>query len=502
MADSNTTNLYLFFGHFHPLLVHLPIGGLTVLALLEVAARTRRLAGAAAARGLVLALTVGTALASVLLGLLLSTSGDYDPQLLFWHQWLGITLAAVCLLAALAYGTGRPRLYTALLALALAILAPAGHLGGSMTHGSDYLTQYAPPWVHKMLGQAPPSTGPAPKVTDPLEAAAFADLIHPMLQQNCGGCHSAAKHKGNLQVDTWHDLTKAREGGPALVTGNAAESLLVRRLLLPSTNSKHMPPAGKPQPSAEQITLLQWWIDAGASPDKKVAQLDPPAKVLRALATIYGSAAAPVPPLPLAQLQPVIDRLTQELGVVIVPCGADQPWLAVNAGVARTFGDRELARLAPLGVNVQTLNLAGTKVTDGGLAVLATMPNLTRLQLENTAITDAGLRPIARLYQLDYLNLYGTAITDAGLGRLKSLPNLRHLYLWHTQVTPAATQAFGAAMIDHQSIERWQQEIQTLQARIAQQALDVVQGTATVINPTTPPAVPPAVPATTAPKKP
>ena len=44
-----------------------------------------------------------------------------------------------------------------------------------------------------------------------------------------------------------------------------------------------MPPEGKPQPTAAEIAVLQWWIDNGAPPDKTVGDLKPGVEVLRIL---------------------------------------------------------------------------------------------------------------------------------------------------------------------------------------------------------------------------
>ncbi len=128
-------------------------------------------------------------------------------------------------------------------------------------------------------------------------------------------------------------------------------------------------------------------------------------------------------------------RLAAKLGVDIEVEAADQPWIAVNASVSRTFGDAELAQLEPLARNIDLLNLAGTKVTDAGLGVVAKMPNLERLRLERTAVSDAGLKNLAKLRKLDYLNLYGTAVSEAGVQTLRGLPSLHHLYLWRTGVS-------------------------------------------------------------------
>src|SRR6185436_16734238 len=100
MADPNSPNLMLFFGHFHALLVHLPIGFLTILAVLELANRIHRFHHAAQARSIILLLTVVASIVSVACGLMLATGGGYDPRLIFWHKWMGIALTIACVLTA------------------------------------------------------------------------------------------------------------------------------------------------------------------------------------------------------------------------------------------------------------------------------------------------------------------------------------------------------------------------------------------------------------------
>jgi hypothetical protein len=270
-------------------------------------------------------------------------------------------------------------------------------------------------------------------------------------------------------------MIKGGESGAAFVSGNSAGSLCLKRLLLPAEDENHMPPEGKPQPSADDITLLRWWIDAGASADAKAADLKPPAAVARILGARLGapqteahSAASPSagspPPAPDLALA---EKLAGELGIAISLLDPNQPWLQCNAGIAGTnFGDVQLARLAALGPNLRWLDLAGTRVTDAGLASLAMMPHLTRLHLERSGTTDAGLIQVARLPDLEYLNLYGTAVTDAGLEPLRPMAHLNQLYLWQTKVTASGSQALVDARTDRAQIQQWEDEIQQLKARI------------------------------------
>ena len=93
---SGPSDISLFFGRLHPLLVHLPIGLIVLLALLEVLARSHRFKQANANAGLILALAVPASLVSVLCGWLLSLGGGYPDSLLQWHKWTGIATAAAC----------------------------------------------------------------------------------------------------------------------------------------------------------------------------------------------------------------------------------------------------------------------------------------------------------------------------------------------------------------------------------------------------------------------
>jgi YHS domain-containing protein len=228
----------------------------------------------------------------------------------------------------------------------------------------------------------------------------------------------------------------------------------------------------------DQVAVLQWWVDAGASADKKVAELDPPLEVSDAIAASLGlpAAGAPAGPAPFEQIAPQVAAASAATGAVITRVAPDQPWLSVNAAVARSFGDAELAKLGPLARNITWLNLAFTKVSDTGLVTVADMSNLERLRLERTGVGDAALVHLSKLRKLEYLNLYATNVTDAGLKPLAGLPSLRQLYLWKTKVTPMAARAFAAAKGNPLKVDRIKQQIAALQSQLEAQNVEVVGG--------------------------
>lgn len=87
---------------------------------------------------------------------------------------------------------------------------------------------------------------------------------------------------------------------------------------------------------------------------------------------------------------------------------------------------------------LESLDLAGTAVTDKGLESLNGLGKLGMLYLEDTKITDAGLKALANLPELWELNLENTQVTDAGLATLKDVKKLTSLSLGGTAITDQA----------------------------------------------------------------
>jgi len=281
--NSAPHDLVLFFGRFHPVLVHLPIGGLVLLGILELLAKFTRFKDAAHSNRLILGLTAAASIGAALLGWMLSQTGGYDPQLLPWHKWTGIAVAATCTLTWVLRWQGRLRAYRLCLMLTLAVLGVASHFGGSLTHGRDYLIQYAPEPLRALLGVQRPSAAAPAAAASLAQQCVFGDLIQPILERRCATCHGAEKHKADLSVESYETLLRGSKDGPVLIPGKAVDSPMIYRLLLPPDDEDHMPPQGKPQPTLAEIAALQWWIDCGAPGDKSVGDLKPGPELQRVL---------------------------------------------------------------------------------------------------------------------------------------------------------------------------------------------------------------------------
>jgi hypothetical protein len=175
------------------------------------------------------------------------------------HKVLGIVLAALLLVAAVLASAARRLPFRLALLAAVGVMLPAGHLGGTLSHGEDFV--FAP--LHRAAaGREQP--GPGSGDGTPLVASEYERTIAPFLQRTCAKCHNPDKHKGDLVLTTIDGIRAGGENGAVLVPGKPDDSPMLTHCELPLDDDDHMPPKDKPQPTAAELTALRAWIAAGA----------------------------------------------------------------------------------------------------------------------------------------------------------------------------------------------------------------------------------------------
>lgn len=420
-------------GRFHPILVHLPIGILLMGCLFQLLSRYPKFSGIKTAIPLIYLFGFFGAVFSCVSGYLLSQSGDYDGGLVGIHQWLGIGTALFSLFS---YFMVQKAIREVILNIAAAglllLITVTGHYGGSLTHGSDYLTA--------ALADSPAKGGTAiPPVANVQQAMVYTHMVQPLLKNRCYSCHGSEKQKGKLRLDTREFMLKGGEEGKALVPGSTEESALIKRLLLPISNEDHMPPKEKPQLSAQELALLEWWIKEGADINKKVQDLKQNEKIKPVLLSFQTGAkkdAVKILEIPEKEVGKADAKVIANLkaaGVVVIPVTNNSNYLSVSFVTAKPSADL-LALLKSLSAQLIWLNLANTNLDDKGMEVIAGLKNLVRINLTQTRITDKGLSLLKAINTLQYLNLTGTKITTKGLSALKGLKELRQVYLYQSSV--------------------------------------------------------------------
>jgi uncharacterized membrane protein len=278
----------LFLGRFHPLLVHLPIGFVLLVAAAEAASLSPRLrARLDPSVTLALPLLVLATATAFLLGHLLARAGDFAPGALNVHRRFELFASVGVCLCPLAWEykerseSGRARwLYRGLLGVTLGVLSIGAHFGGSLTRGDAYLTRYAPEPFKKLLGGAAAAAASAPAAPkEPArEPRLYADVIQPLLDERCVSCHGQEKVKGSLRLDSLTALLKGGEDGAVVTPGDPAKSPLLARTLLPAGDDDHMPPEGKPGLTPAETAALRFWIERGANDELLVRDLLAPAE--------------------------------------------------------------------------------------------------------------------------------------------------------------------------------------------------------------------------------
>lgn len=94
------------------------------------------------------------------------------------------------------------------------------------------------------------------------DAEFFESMVRPVLAQKCAECHSDARRRGGLKVSTLADLLAGGRSGPAIVLGDADNSLLVQVVRHEIADMEM--PQDAPALSAREISALAEWIDRDA----------------------------------------------------------------------------------------------------------------------------------------------------------------------------------------------------------------------------------------------
>src|SRR5690606_4063820 len=182
---------------------------------------------------------------------------------------------------------------------------------------------------------------------------------------------------------------------------------LIQKIQLPEDHDEHMPPKGKPQLSPDQLELLIWWVDQGASFDKKVAEVSVTDEVQSILNTLADPNAnkSEAEILLSSAVKPFDLEVLRELrspGVMITTLSDSVLWLQAEVAHGQP-GDSLVEQFTKVSEQLTWLNLRATVTTDKAMPAIGTFKNLTRLDLGKTAVTDAGLQHLKDMPYLESL---------------------------------------------------------------------------------------------------
>ena len=337
------------------------------------------------------------------------------------------------------------RLYFGFLLLTNIIVTYTSHVGGSLTHGQNYLTEYIAELFESNSQPLKPKS----------EMIIYDDLIVPFIETKCMSCHNEHKKKGDYLMTSYASLVKGGESGAqAVVSGNLTDSELLKRVLLPLNHDDHMPPEGKKPLNEYEIDLLKFWIAEGAPTDMIVSHIEN--DTINRVIDLYLPESARMSrrlvqskeekKKLIVELQAIGEKLQVSIvedldseGNLFALSMQFPPW---------PFFDEQLQELQPYYDLFSKVSLVASDVTDDGLYFIGKMTNLRELYIQKTTIDGSGLIYLKDLPFLERLNLSYTKMNDASVLQLITHPGLKEVYLHNNGISPEVIEALRENQAD------------------------------------------------------
>lgn len=235
-------------GNFHILALHVPSALLLIVPLFEVWERHEDAAGITVRR-LSLISAVGTFGASFC-GVMHAHFNGFAGDGVDRHLWAGVAASFFAAGAWVVLEQPR-RIRLIAQGAAIAVMSLAAHVGGELVHDEGFPFRPNKAVRDKVAVAKPPSAAPDD----------FRDVVQPIFENHCVGCHGAKKVKGKLRMDSIEAMLKGGEEGPALVHGDLKKSTIYARITLDKDDDDVMPPSDESQLNAAQIEAIRLWIE-------------------------------------------------------------------------------------------------------------------------------------------------------------------------------------------------------------------------------------------------
>ncbi len=440
-------------GRLHVLVLHFPIAMLMLVPVMEIAGLIKRWRHLREAVPQVLILCSVFSVITCNLGLLLAAGEAMEGSLLQSHMLAGIltTVLVICLATIrsihLAEANSKAlAAYILLLVLGIGALVFGSHQGASMVHGKDYLFEHLPAKYQLLVGYHPEE-----KATVSYDSIAYESLIVPILRDNCYSCHDNSVTKGGFRMDAIpHLASGGKSGRPAVVAGDSGASELFRRITLDRNDEKAMPPLEKEPLTTDEIALLQWWINTGASPDMTLEELSFvqfPDEIEKIVTGMLQDVQA-MEPLDPATLELVFKESKESFGIDVIPYTQDlaDGVYVVTRNAAKEIGPSALAQLKAIGGHIRSISLWNRNLQANTLSVISEFTNVRELHLNQSNVASGDLSQLAKLKRLHVLNLHGTAVDDSAIPVLSQMRHLRKLFIADTRIDQEGVRSLQEAL--------------------------------------------------------
>ena len=399
-----------FFGRFHPLLVHLPIGFILMGLLFEC--YKKKIQPAATVLKFIFFWASVSSLLSIVSGIFQFLQEGYIWGNIQGHFIAGVatfvlTLGFYLFLKGNVFALRIPRLfYTLGLFISLMI---TGHLGGNITHGDNHLTEP----LEALVGINNKSEVRFLNVDDYSRQKVYSGLIEPILSKKCVRCHNPKKAKGQLQMHTYAALQKGGKNGIILDFNSPESSEILNRIHLPEFEKKHMPPRAQKQLTQAEKDIINYWVLKGAPEFKTLGELGFNEIQLNSFMVQENEEVYPSIELDLPDKK-IIDSL-QSMGILITPVKQNSNLLFLSTINYKAFSDNDLGILASLNKHIVSIDLSDSNVTDAVFTSLSKFSNLVSIKLNRTAISGQGIDQLSKLDNLKKIHLINTNLKSEAI---------------------------------------------------------------------------------------
>lgn len=413
-------------GRLHPMVLHLPIGFLIVLALLPLIRSGFPAKSYHDLQLFLVRLSVLGLIFSAIAGFFLAQEPGYQSDLVDTHKWAAMASSYIGygLLLLKKHFPQRHQIFNLTLWFNVVALLITGHLGGNLTHGKDYLRE-------PLKKKKPITITPQSKV--------FEALILPVLDAKCVKCHNPGKQKGGLSMASTEAILEGGENGPIWEAGQPQNSVMLQRIHLPLSAEEHMPPEGQTQLSKAEIELIHHWIKAGAELETRIQALDQRDSLYLALAPWLEKSKDPQSQAEVYAFEPAGLQTIKELNTpyrTVRPIAQGSPALSVSFFLQQAFQPSFLEELSAVRKQIVSINLSNMPIDDETLSTLGRFPHLEKIILNGTQISGASLEHLSACLQLKEVALSNTNIGREDLFALAKLSRLEKVYAWETKVLP------------------------------------------------------------------
>ena len=416
-------------GRLHPAVVHFPLVLLFIVIFFEWLGfrnKNRLTLNSEVIEYLLYFFALSAALGA-LFGFFLFLEGGYQEDQIALHRWTGTAISLLSLLL-LVLNKKSSSFYYATLGLTVICVIITGHVGSEVTHGQGFVMEPIRRQQQRI------------EIEHPDSAIVFRDVIQPILNEKCVSCHSAGKAKNDLILTDYKNIIKGGEQPGTIVPGNAEKSLLYKYIMLPMSDTLHMPPEGKMQLDREEIKLIGWWINSGSSEHEKYLHMEKVDSIQSIMVTKFqpkkGLDLIDIPFADPARIKSLTNPYRN-----VSQISAVKPYVSVFLGGKKDFKVDDLAELNSISKQIVSIDLGNSTVTGADMKALSDFPHLQKLHLQNISIGDDGLQYLRSLRFLEVLNLSGTNITGKSLNEISGWKNLKKLYIYNTSVDQASVES-------------------------------------------------------------